>query len=240
LKRRIVGIPVCRKAYCTLSNLGQASFAEIKLACDLHGPSVVTEGFSGRKERSSGKYTPMTPKQREIIELITEVYDGFGESMPHISIKGYDDTGELIDKPVQYIGAAMFRSRADVFRTIQKKGRLTDTSLSHFYDCWDRYLPEYGIKKFMPFAKCEQCSRYDDIVRLSDDNERKIPAKAKQKAHRQAIKLYRLRLKLREDITLHIGCFALHILIDGMDSHKTNIPKEGTNRLLLSYCFFPT
>jgi hypothetical protein len=225
--RRIVGIPVCRKLFCKLSHLGQAKFAEIKQACETYGSSVVTEGFSERKERNSGKFSPMTEKQKQICDLIREVYDGFGESMPHISIKGYDENGILVDKPVQYIGAALFRSRADVFKTLQKNGNLEDTSISHFYECWDRYLPEYGIKKFMPFAKCDQCSRYDDLVRLSDDNARKIPAKAKQKAHRQAVKLYRLRLKLREDVTIHMKGFALHLLMDGMDSHKTNIPKEG-------------
>jgi hypothetical protein len=169
----------------------------------------------------------MTDKQRTTYNTIVQEFEHYGETMPHLSILGLDENGKSVLKPIVYISQGIFRSRSDMFRALEKNGLLPNISFSYFHKLWARYMSEYQIKKFVPFAKCEVCCKFYDRYHFATDAATKVEIKNQQQGHRQAIKLDRLRLKMREDVGDVFKDSVLHMLIDGMDSHKTNIPKEG-------------
>jgi hypothetical protein len=90
-----------------------------------------------------------------------------------------------------------------------------------------RYFVQVSVRKYLSFAKCDICASLSECARKADNEWSLEEAQRRKKAHVQLVLLQRTRLALRDELALRYPQSFLSIMIDGMDSKKTNIPKKG-------------
>jgi hypothetical protein len=93
-----------------------------------------------------------------------------------------------------------------------------------------RYFSNVCIKKFLPFARCDKCAEFLDTILAATTEEEREEIKEERAAHRQEITVYRISVMARDRMAeLHPDTF-LALMVDGMDTNKTYIPKEGNTK----------
>jgi hypothetical protein len=94
-----------------------------------------------------------------------------------------------------------------------------------------RYFSSVAIKKFNAFARCDICAQFLDRILAASTPEERQQVTEQRAAHRQSITVARVRVMARERISELHPDTSLTIMIDGMDTNKTNVPYEGIQSL---------
>jgi len=93
------------------------------------------------------------------------------------------------------------------------------------YQLWRKYFWNVHIKKWIPFAMCDECtSLFAELMACKTDEERAV-VKVQKRNHRDMI--YGMR-RLHEARYLWPELFpadCLSLIIDAMDNQKTQIPQ---------------
>ena len=83
------------------------------------------------------------------------------------------------------------------------------------------------IRKFIPFAKCDVCARLTELKNTARDDYEKRMYQTEKDSHIHLIMIMRARLAIRDELAMYFPDYFLSVMIDGMDSQKTNVPKTG-------------
>jgi hypothetical protein len=218
-------VNACYQAYKVMTRCGNDVFNQIVKGLCQQGAAYI-DNIPDKKKRAANLYPQaMEPFKREL--------DTYAEAMPHLDInvnhgKGLKhENGRSIKdvRPVFYISSGLYPTRKSMWQALFKDD-ITIT-LKKFYETWRTWFPNYFIKRFIPFAKCEECAGFQDRLLGAASEEEKTEQEVNRKGHRQLINVARTRLWAREQVAVLCPHAFEEIMIDGMDCGKTYVPKEG-------------
>lgn len=173
-----------------------------------------------RKARISGQEEPVYPSQQEFRDAFQEVVDFYGEHMPHLTRDG--------GKGMVLLPSALYPKKVNVYEELVQTNRLRPSFPERYFKIlWTRYYGNVVIKKWTPFAKCDECVQFRNRI-LSTSRKDKVKVeklKADQSAHRTYIANSRLRLKEREKLARDFPDQFLFLIFDGMDNKKSWVPR---------------
>lgn len=98
--------------------------------------------------------------------------------------------------------------------------------MDEFYEYIFTFSRFLKVKKWQPFAKCDQCISMRAKLLTSLNEAVLEETKVSQFKHRQQVGLGRKRFALREMMSVSYSSDFLHVSIDGMDNKKTNVPQQ--------------
>jgi len=181
-----------------------------------------------KKARTSGLAEPMTEDQKMFHTAFQELVDSLGEVMPHQQHK--DRLGQ--PAPLILLPSALYGKKSHVYQDLSSLGVLSsDMKEKYFKILWSRYFPNVGLKRWNPFAKCDSCTRFRQLIQRIPRTHVQIhnAIKHQQKEHREHISAFRKRMTDRDALAEQYPKQFLKILIDGMDSKKCQTPRLGSD-----------
>ena len=211
---------MCSNAYQRLNRIAAPELtATRKRAEDLAAEAATRS----KKARTSGLLVAMTEDQKAFCKAFDFVVKSLGEVMPHQSHK--DRHGEAA--PLILLPSALYGTKSDVFRDLAAQGELPPGMREKYFKyLWNRYYPNVGLKRWNPFAKCDACTRFRQLIHRIPRNQVAIhnAIRKQQEEHRQHITFFRKRMTDRDELAKKYPLQFLKILIDGMDSQKCQTP----------------
>ena len=102
-------------------------------------------------------------------------------------------------------------------------------SFTWFCRIWKRhadgvYKKTIKLRKWMPFAKCDNCSVYRSSMATTDDKNARAKLKAKQRKHLEHVKRERLSYIIRQRLAMKYPERYLSLIIDGADASPYQVP----------------
>lgn len=138
----------CVPASIRLCSLKTQYYYEIVTAVKEKRPYVI----EGKQRRDTSK--PFTQVQKDFYDVISNLANTLGESMPHEFICNPNQRSEK--RGIVLIPNALFTNKKDIYGKL--RDRLPDTmDYTYFTDLWRRYFWYVKVKKWNPFAKCDEC-----------------------------------------------------------------------------------
>jgi hypothetical protein len=183
---------------------------------------------SSKKVRVSGLRDPFTEDQKVFCDAFGDLVASLGEVMPHQTHKDrYGNPGSLILLP-----SALYGKKAHVFQDLSSIHSLPEGMKEKYFKIlWRRYFPNVVLKRWNPFAKCDTCTRFRQLIqripRKYVDIHKSI--KVQQKQHREQVTVFRRRIMDRDELAETQPSQFLKILVDGMDSKKCQTPRLGSD-----------
>lgn len=155
------------------------------------------------------------------------IIESFGEQMPHMLAELKNSPDVVVNRI--FIPNGLYKDKADVFKDMMKRGIIHDRiSLQWLYKLWDELHPNVVIKKWIPFAKCQDCADLLERIKVSKSKEELSAAKEQKLNHRMSVALTRQRMHARMSLADFFPDHVLSIMIDGMDNNKTVVPHQAT------------
>lgn len=113
----------------------------------------------------------------------------------------------------------------EVWKALKKESLIPDNLSSRlFNEYWKSHHWNVLIKAWQPFAKCDECLEYRQVLMSYKPSPIKDELRLQQHAHRDNITIARRRGNIREKLAeLHPDLF-LAGAIDAMDNNKTSVP----------------
>jgi len=154
----------------------------------------------------------------------------FGECMPDRTKIHPDDCHRRLAnpriEPVTYLHCGVFSCKEAVFSDMRRHGVVAEGTSSAVLRAW--WLKEWWyvmIKKWQPFAKCEECLKLRTKLLSTVFPPAIHELKLQQWCHRQQVSIGRRRYDIREKLSEVMPELFLHVSIDAMDNKKTNLPQ---------------
>lgn len=125
-----------------------------------------------------------------------------------------------------YIPGGLYANKQAVYEEFIRFGLLSPNfTANYFRRLWSLFYWHVYIKRFMPFAKCDDCVNFT-LERLAHckDAEKVELIRAHQKAHRDQVQVARNRIAARELVSRRFPALFGHLYDDAMDNTKTNTP----------------
>lgn len=98
---------------------------------------------------------------RCFIRAMKDIIEDFGEAMVH----EHSRDSESAEVPQIYIPCGLFRDRTDLCRYLINTQQVPpQRRVNYLMSLWQKHFPHVAIKKWIPFAKCEQCCRLRDAL----------------------------------------------------------------------------
>lgn len=225
---RIWAKVVCNKFYKRASALGNDTFDAIR--------KCVIEGVPYSPAKVAPRPRATDIRKTAVVKILTDLMECVAEKMPHESVLHPKDRHRTKRKPegtatapkaevAHYIPGGLYPSKAAVYRDLLASNLISsDVSLRLFKKYWNTVFWFVSIRKWQPFAKCDECIFFRANILSGAPEESKQAVRSKQAAHRQEISLARCRGTLREELGALMGDCFLHVMLDAMDNDKTNPP----------------
>lgn len=182
------------------------------------------------------KYTPFVEevktreretKMADLCEkYLQEVEDTIAENMPN-DTRVNKVTKE--EKRACFIPCGLFGSKLAVYNDFVRatKARVANAvvpSWSTFYRVWRVSFWFLFLRHWIPFAKCDHCVELLESIRTAKTEEERAKFKEEQVQHRDYIKVCRKNYQRRIDDSIEEPDKYLSVIVDAMDSNKTNVP----------------
>ncbi len=226
LRVRVQGQECCQKAYRKLYRIGnnQLNRKKKEALARYKDSKFSFEPYS--KSRGTWKEGALLNQAKEYLQ---SVEDTIAENMPHDS-RVHKETGAV--RNACFIPTGLFGSKFAVYTDFARwvkssfkgEGKPRVASWSTFYTAWRKFFWHLFLRFWIPFAKCDQCVDLLESLRVTKDEKEKEKIKELQKEHRKYIEDCRLNYKRRIDLAEQNPDKYLSVIMDAMDSNKTNVP----------------
>ena len=179
---------------------------------------------------------PSTTLQRLFVSSMQDAIDCAGETMPHL----HDIHPEDEDLPESkqrtheriYLPCGMVANQIELVREFVKANKLPpmdDDKLVYVaHKLWKKFFWWVYIKKWIPFAMCDQCMTLFATLMAAKTAEERNEIKLGRQEHRDRCTTFRKNHELRMMLGLQHPDEFLSMIVDGMDNQKTQLPRvEG-------------
>lgn len=154
--RRVIAddqiIPVCTEAGRAMCALNKQVYLNLQKA--------VRENTLPDVDKPQYDTTvPHTELQKTFKRAMDPVIDVTGEVMPHSFVtsphSSSDKKKDREKRPEVLIPNSLFANKRDMFEALQEQ--FPRMEYKYFIDLWHRFYWHVSIKKWIPFAKCDDC-----------------------------------------------------------------------------------
>lgn len=106
------------------------------------------------QKQQSDPSQPRTDLQKQLYNVLHPIIHLVGEAMPHVDCKS-PHKGDTTKRGLLLIPNAIFSNKRDMYDAL--KHQLPRMGYDYFTELWRRYFWHVQLKKWNPFAKCDEC-----------------------------------------------------------------------------------
>jgi hypothetical protein len=234
---------MCKKCFAYAWSIGHQAIDDLlaeaikpTIPCNSKGPRKT------RADKGSGLAADVFPHMLEFCE-------DYGEHLPHITVSkvivsSADGTNRVVWRVMICLPSGLYNSKLECIKEMKLFGKIPEGAKDDtIYKIWREHLWHVKVKTWQPFSKCDTCAEFKaaHILRVMEIRKRNGVAteetpefkkcKELRAAHLARVMLTRSRYMLRYSLTRAFPDIFLHVVIDGMDNKKTNLPHCNSEAL---------